>query len=77
MVNLIMEEEVVTELIQGEFNVANLTVELNSILNPTGRERQKYGETAGGSARGGKADDVEDGLGGVKDGGGSGETKED
>ena len=41
MVNLIMEEEVVTELIQGEFNVANLTVELNSILNPTGRERQK------------------------------------
>ena len=38
LVNLIMDKEVVTELIQGDFNSKKLTHELNAILNTTKRE---------------------------------------
>ncbi len=38
LVNLIMDKEVVTELIQGKLNNANLKKELNRILDPTHRE---------------------------------------
>ncbi|HLU80865.1 MAG TPA: lipid-A-disaccharide synthase [Flavobacteriaceae bacterium] len=39
LVNLIMEKEVVTELIQNKFNPKNLKKELQKILDPTTRER--------------------------------------
>lgn len=39
LVNLIMDKEVVTELIQSEFNPHRLKKELNKILNDTERER--------------------------------------
>ncbi|MDR9401283.1 MAG: lipid-A-disaccharide synthase [Psychroflexus sp.] len=44
LVNLIMDEEVVTELIQNEFNTNRLKQELQKILNDTNaqRIRQKY-----------------------------------
>ena len=38
LVNLIMDKEVVTELIQGEFNTASLKKELNHILDSSHRE---------------------------------------
>jgi lipid-A-disaccharide synthase len=40
LVNLILDKEVVTELIQGAFNTKQLTKELNSILNGKRREEQ-------------------------------------
>ncbi len=40
LVNLIMDQEVVKELIQKEMNVANLTAELNKLLNDTNRQQQ-------------------------------------
>ncbi|MGN7784886.1 lipid-A-disaccharide synthase [Niabella sp. 22666] len=40
LVNLIMEKEVVKELIQQEMNVANLTTELDKLLNDAGRQQQ-------------------------------------
>lgn len=39
LVNLIMNKEVVKELIQGEFNTGNLTVELTNILELSHREK--------------------------------------
>ncbi|WP_405369777.1 lipid-A-disaccharide synthase [Nonlabens sp. Asnod2-A12] len=39
LVNLIMDEPVVTELIQGEFNKRKLKQELDAILDPTQRNR--------------------------------------
>lgn len=39
LVNLILDKEAVTELIQGDFNVANLKVELNKLLNPASRSK--------------------------------------
>ena len=39
LVNLIMDSEVVTELIQDEFNTKRLTSELQNILSEKGRER--------------------------------------
>lgn len=39
LVNLIMDKEVVTELIQHDFNKVNLVVELNKILNSEYREQ--------------------------------------
>lgn len=40
LVNLIMDKEVVKELIQQEMNVANLTNELDKLLNDAGRQQQ-------------------------------------
>ena len=40
LVNLILDKEVVTELIQGAFNTKQLTKELNSILSGKRREEQ-------------------------------------
>jgi lipid-A-disaccharide synthase len=40
LVNLIMDKEVVKELIQQEMNVANLSTELNKLLNDAGRKQQ-------------------------------------
>jgi lipid-A-disaccharide synthase len=40
LVNLIMDKEVVKELIQQEMNVANLTTELDKLLNDAGRQQQ-------------------------------------
>ncbi len=40
LVNLILDKEVVTELIQGGFNTKRLTTELSSILNGEMREQQ-------------------------------------
>jgi len=40
LVNLIMDKEVVKELIQQEMNVANLTNELNKLLNDSSRQQQ-------------------------------------
>tara|TARA_B110000003_G_scaffold110932_1_gene113588 strand:- start:1241 stop:2353 length:1113 start_codon:yes stop_codon:yes gene_type:complete len=40
LVNLILDKEVVTELIQGAFNTKSLTTELSSILNGEMREQQ-------------------------------------
>lgn len=37
LVNLIMDKEVVTELIQGEMNVKNIVTELNKCINPDER----------------------------------------
>ena len=44
LVNLIMDEEVVTELIQEDFNSKNIKTELNKILQPGHREKllQQY-----------------------------------
>ncbi|MGO4822400.1 MULTISPECIES: lipid-A-disaccharide synthase [unclassified Flavobacterium] len=44
LVNLIMDEEVVTELIQEDFNSKNIKTELNKILQPSHREKllQQY-----------------------------------
>ena len=44
LVNLIMDEEVVTELIQEEFNTKNIKKELNKLLEPKYREQllKKY-----------------------------------
>ena len=39
LVNLIMDREVVTELIQNDFTVQNLDKELSKILDPIGREK--------------------------------------
>lgn len=39
LVNLIMDKEVVTELIQGDFNDKRLKLELKRILNPQEREK--------------------------------------
>lgn len=39
LVNLIMNREVVKELIQNDFNLKQLKIELNKILDPTGREK--------------------------------------
>jgi lipid-A-disaccharide synthase len=39
LVNLIMDREVVTELIQSEFNKENLNKELKNILDPEGRRK--------------------------------------
>jgi lipid-A-disaccharide synthase len=46
LVNLIMDDEVVTELIQDKCNTANLKIELNKLLNEKHREKllQKYDE---------------------------------
>jgi lipid-A-disaccharide synthase len=46
LVNLIMDEEVVTELIQEKCNNANLKIELTKLLNKNHREKllQKYDE---------------------------------
>ncbi len=40
LVNLIMEKEVVKELIQDELTVANLTKELDNLLNNAGKQKQ-------------------------------------
>jgi lipid-A-disaccharide synthase len=44
LVNLIMDEDVVTELIQEDFNSKNIKTELNKILQPSHREKllQQY-----------------------------------
>ncbi|UQD55912.1 lipid-A-disaccharide synthase [Flavobacterium sp. K5-23] len=44
LVNLIMDEEVVTELIQDDFNPKNIRIELNKILEPNHRKSllEKY-----------------------------------
>jgi lipid-A-disaccharide synthase len=44
LVNLIMDDEVVTELIQEDFNTKNIKIELQRILEPNYRKRllQKY-----------------------------------
>lgn len=39
LVNLILDKEAVTELIQGDFNVTNLKAELNKLLNPASRSK--------------------------------------
>ena len=39
LVNLIMDREVVTELIQGDLNTKRLKKELEAILNPEKREQ--------------------------------------
>lgn len=39
LVNLILDKEAVTELIQGDFNIKNLRVELAKLLNPESRSK--------------------------------------
>ena len=46
LVNLIMDKEVVKELIQQEMNVANLTAELNKLLNDASRQQQIHEDYA-------------------------------
>lgn len=41
LVNLILDKEAVTELIQGDFNVKNLKSELNKLLDPSSRAKIK------------------------------------
>jgi lipid-A-disaccharide synthase len=43
LVNLIMDKELVKELIQEEFTVANCTIELNKLLNPENSEKLRSG----------------------------------
>jgi len=41
LVNLVMDREVVKELIQDDFNIKRLRVELDRILDPENAERMK------------------------------------